>query len=366
MGNINFNRNLTLGKEEVERWRDFEISRIKSLIGKDLFRSNLIMYHENNDAFKPSITSTTITLGEGRFIDTDSNYVIADIPDSKNLTMIDPGSYPTTEYIAITPSENNGQELESTCSITASSNQLTITGNAGNYLRDMSGTDFTKIKFLESDGSTPSNNEVYDVVEKVDANNFIISGDLADESDLKIIVIGTYDLSKVSPTDNLYTFADYSIAQYSTLALAEAAGIPICSITWTDTTTVTVADDYRTWYSYLNGKAAYSSSTITWDEVGGALEIPVPNFDVIWKVSSSSPAEETSFIGLNIPDADYSKYRGRILTLQMESGLLLSSEGGTNKGSIVGDALSDSLASGDIVRFILNDSDQWRYLGKTQ
>lgn len=101
-------------------------------------------------------------------------------------------SSPATIYVGFVPQFNPLEK--GTCQITASSNTVAITGGDYTMLRDQTYKNPSKVRFYETDGSTPTNSQIYEVI-SISGSSMVISGSLTNESNLKLMVVGSYDLS---------------------------------------------------------------------------------------------------------------------------------------------------------------------------
>lgn len=137
------------------------------------------------------------------------------------------------------------------CSISSSGNQVTIVGGDFLKLRDQIFKNPTKIKFFkESNSSLPiatqstvSNNEIYEVIEIVDSNNIVISGSLVDEDDVKMMIVGSYDLSVAGALSENYTYVKYDeYLLFSTNSGDFSDGFILCSLDFTSANTYTITD----------------------------------------------------------------------------------------------------------------------------
>lgn len=154
------------------------------------------------------------------------------------------------------------------CTITAASNQVTIANGSFDYLlRGMDTGSPTKIRFFQSDGTAAANDEIYEVVEVVSSTEIVITGNLTNESTLKYVVVGTFDLIEQQDLDtkNLYHRITAIPAFYSTVNDAKTAGgFPVARLDFTGTGVYTITDirDEYLW-EWNNDTYAY-----TWTQLG--------------------------------------------------------------------------------------------------
>lgn len=244
---LNFNANQIISKEELKAWDE----SLRELFGNYLRYSRptgavagiLDWIDEStglliNDFFKvelgtvPSGEYDTIKIGAGRGLlhieNTTAEYVPglnADTDALKNqlvslLKWLEQDNIPVTDietyedgdeiYVGFLPIWNALEQ--GYCNI-SNSNQVTISNGNFNKLRGQSTKNPTKVRFyLETDEGavTATNSETYEVVSIVSDTEIIISGSVAAESNVKILIVGSYDLaSQGSITDKFcYTTAN--------------------------------------------------------------------------------------------------------------------------------------------------------------
>lgn len=244
---LNFNSNQIISKEELRAWDE----SLRELFGNYLRYSRptgavggiLDWFDEDtglliNDFFKvelgtvPSGKYDTIKIGTGRGVlhieSTTAEYVPGLNADTNALKnqLISLLKWLEQDNIPVTGIEtyNEGDEIyvgflpiwnpleQGTCSI-SSNNQVTISNGSFNKLRGQSTKNPTKIRFyVETDqGADPAiNSETYEVVSIVSDTQIIISGSVVNEGNVKMLIVGSYDLaSQGSITDKFcYTTAN--------------------------------------------------------------------------------------------------------------------------------------------------------------
>ena len=91
------------------------------------------------------------------------------------------------------------------CSIT-SSNQVTIVDGDFNKLRDQTFKNPTKVRFYNEDGSAADNNQIYEVVQKVNSTQMVISGVTTVEANVRMVVVGSYDFGVYGDLEDKMAF----------------------------------------------------------------------------------------------------------------------------------------------------------------
>lgn len=148
-----------------------------------------------------------------------------------------------TVYVGFVP-QWNPCEI-GVCSI-SSSNQITIVGGTTERLRGQSTKNPSKVRFYESDGSTPTNHDIFEVVSVVDATTFTIAGTVSAESGLKLVIVGSYDLSaQGSLTDKSAYVETTGVLTFTETEadILSSGGFSIAKLTFTDNAgTYTITD----------------------------------------------------------------------------------------------------------------------------
>lgn len=259
---INFQRNLILGKEELNRFYQF-LSKNSKILSEQQTESSRLLYPvlSSANSLRPiKNIGGSITVGSGYVLNLTEE--IGYLNEFLTETLSAPvGSPDLVLYVVLTDEGQVGWELDTVAEVT-SSNQLTLSGTAGQWLRDMSGLDNTKIKFQKTG---LLNTGVYDIVSKIDNNNFTISGNLSNETDLRIVIVGTYDLERIQPTTDLYAFHEISANIYDPdTDLAEIqAGAVVGKI---------VFNDAGTDYELFDVRGEYETETFKFSEGSDFLE----------------------------------------------------------------------------------------------
>ena len=245
---LNFNAHQIISKEEMRTW---DLS-LRELLGSFLRYSRatarvsgiIDVYNEAtaalvNDFFKvengttPSGGYGTLKIGAGRALMHVENVADEQIPglatanDSLKKGLVTLFKWDAKDNIPVdgiaTYVENDvvyfgfvptwSQMEPGTCAL-ATSNQVTISGGNFLKLRDQSTKNPTKIRFYQPSGDDPANSDIYEVVSIIDANNIIVSGALTAETDLRMVIVGSYDLKSQGslsdkctyPTANAYLY----------------------------------------------------------------------------------------------------------------------------------------------------------------
>lgn len=111
--------------------------------------------------------------------------------------------------------------------------QVDVSGNVSGtvsfngVVRSQSSGVPTCIRFVKSDGSTPKNSQVYQVVNIVDDNNIVLSGGqvFVKESDLRVVVLGSVPMGRRftdEQLEGLYTFTDVEISLVEEVSTGKA------------------------------------------------------------------------------------------------------------------------------------------------
>lgn len=223
MSRINIHRGTFLEKEELVRMLSFLEDRddISAVLSSSLAYGIVSPGAKAGTAFSISISA------KGNAVDIVGGYII--IPSNKAFRLPD-----TTEFaipgdnqfywLKISPRERNYED--GTVQVDVSGN---VSGSVSfnGVVRSQSSGVPTCIKFVKSNGSTPKNNQVYQVVDIVDDNNIILSGGQAfvKESDLKVVVLGSIPMGRRftdEQLEGLYTFTDVEISLVEEVSIGQA------------------------------------------------------------------------------------------------------------------------------------------------
>lgn len=125
-------------------------------------------------------------------------------PDTDNIDAGVGGySSGTILNIGFAPVFNPMEEGE--CSISVN-NQVTIVGGDFSKLRDQSFKNPTKVRFYNEDGTPANNNQIYEVVQKVSDTQIIVSGVTILESNVKMVIVGSYDLGVYGDLNDKFSY----------------------------------------------------------------------------------------------------------------------------------------------------------------
>jgi len=252
-GKLNFSRNQILGKEELVRNNSFLENKIlrylKSRLGESQTRNIYTLGAEDDFEVSFGANDNEVTVTEGFAAILDQDVFIAKYFGDTNFAL-DSGFTPAGGDIRILGVSASAIEYEQDITVSVSGTSLTdSSGLLSEIIRDMSNYDNTKIKFAKLDG-TLINDGVYDVVEVNSSTLITLSSDLSAESDLKPIIVGTYDLEKINPTDAQYSFVLLELGVYEVGDITDDI-VPIAKLTWSDATTFTIDNDYRYFYDLI-------------------------------------------------------------------------------------------------------------------
>ena len=288
----NFNRKQLISKEELKVWDN----SLRELLG------NIVRYGRGpgqvggildgydpytqtfvNDFFKVSVGSTpvgiynTIKITTGRgVLNVDgltSNSVVAGLVDESeallnqlvtlfrweeadNIPVDDISGYNSGDvvYVGFIPEKN---PLEpGVCTLTIS-NQVTIAGGDFNKLRGQSTKSPIKVRFYKTDGSPAQYNyDTYEVISITSSTQMIVSGVLSAETNLKMMIVGSYDLSaQGSLTDKFsYSTIGGKLTFSKTATDITDTGFIIASLTMTTVGSFSITDMrtdnlFNFWYS---------------------------------------------------------------------------------------------------------------------
>jgi hypothetical protein len=225
----NFNNRQILSKEELKVWDNslrelignvLRYNRVTEQVGGILDAYDINTSQFVNDFFYTEIGSVpsggfnTLKIGAGRAIlnveDTAADFVngLNNRSDALKNQLVSLFKWDAMDNIVVTgiAGYNEGDEvfvgflpiwnpLESgVCAISAN-NQVTISGGDFLKLRGQSTKNPTKVRFYELDGTPASNNQTYEVVSITNSTSMIISGSVSAETNLKMLIVGSYDLA---------------------------------------------------------------------------------------------------------------------------------------------------------------------------
>lgn len=236
----NFNSRQIISKEELRLWDE----SLRELVGNvlrynrnsELVGGSLDAYDPNtslliNDFFKVELGSVqiggynTLKIGFGRGILNFENTTLQKVSgltignNSLQRQLVTLLKWEATDNIPVDGIEgyNENDEIyvgfipiwnpleNGLCSI-SSSNQVTITNGDFTKLRGQSTKNPSKVRFYKEDGTPAINSEVYEVISIVDSSNIIISGVVSNESNLKFMIVGSYDLEESGSLSDKFSY----------------------------------------------------------------------------------------------------------------------------------------------------------------
>jgi len=137
-----------------------------------------------------------------------------------NITLQDSSDFPLNSKRVVVSRPVISHIEEGTCSVNTLGQITGINTSFSRTLRGHNTPAPTKIKFIKSDGTNAANNSVYEVSNILnDTNAQLVGGTFSNESSLRYIVIGSYDLSQQL---NLSTKRLYTYIYSTSLALRQA------------------------------------------------------------------------------------------------------------------------------------------------
>ena len=236
----NFNSKQIISKEELVLWDEslrelignvLRYNRASEQVGGILDGYDSVGAAFINDFFKVEIGSVpsggfnTIKIGRGRgvlnFENTTDEYIAGLITNNDSLKqqLVTLFKYEETDNIVVDGIAGYGSgdvvyigfvpiwnPLEDGLCALTTSNQVTITGGDFTKLRGQSTKNPTKIRFYNQDGSPANNSDTYEVISVLSDTQIIISGVLSNETNLKFMVVGSYDLSAQGSLTDKYCY----------------------------------------------------------------------------------------------------------------------------------------------------------------
>jgi hypothetical protein len=208
MSYLNLNRNIFLEKEELVRFQDFlanDVSKVLFLKNTTYFGIVLSDFVSHSDfEIEVGTNSGTIKLVRDSYALDSDGLLIHQLPFD-NLAIPDDSTW----YWVKVTHKYDPVEV-GTLSISAEG----VLSGTNTLFQDVlrgSSTDVPiKIKFLEINGSAPTNDQVYEVVSVIDNTNAIVTGgSFSAESDLKYVVIGSTPISETITANQLTGLYQY-------------------------------------------------------------------------------------------------------------------------------------------------------------
>jgi len=325
---LNFNSKQILSKEELMTWDEslrelignvLRYSRTSSQIGGILDVYDVLTSAFINDFFKVSIGSVpsggydTLKIGEGRGVlnieNTTAEYVAGLVTNNvslqnqlvslfkwkekDNINVSGISGYVDTDvvYVGFIPKYNPLED--GLCNISAN-NQVTITGGSFMNLRGQSTKNPTKVRFFTEAGAVAVNSGIYEVIAVNAFNQIIISGNLTAESNVKLMNVGSFDLSAQGSLSDKYSYVTANGELTFTKVAADitsVGGFIICSLLFGPAGAFSIVDR-RSDYLFGIGNSLDAMLKSVAQTVSGAKTFvtnsPIFNVPTIDKSNSSS------------------------------------------------------------------------------
>jgi hypothetical protein len=196
MSELNINRNVFLEKEELRRFQKFlqeNISHIvflKNTTAYGLVLSDFVNQTPNDFLIQAGTNVGTVKLvNDSWALDKDGLLIYQKAFD--NLAVPNDGKY----YWMKISQQYDPSEI-GVCSVNTAGQLVGVGTKFSDVLRGQATEVPVKIKFLELDGSAPTNNQIYEVVDVTDDLNVLLAGSFTAESNLKYVVIGSTPVSE--------------------------------------------------------------------------------------------------------------------------------------------------------------------------
>lgn len=175
-----------------------------------------------------------------------------EFPETDDIEIPGIGSYDDGDFIYVGFLPIYEVFEEGTVSI--SGNQVTISGGDFSSIRDQSYKNPSKIRFYKSDGSNAVNNQIYEVISKISDTQIIITGSLTDESGIKFINVGSYDLRQGNLSDKSCYVNVSGVLSFNTDAdvMPENGGFNICKLTFDKSNDFVITDVRLPYYISLS------------------------------------------------------------------------------------------------------------------
>lgn len=223
MSKINIHRGTFLEKEELVRMQSFSEDRS----GVSALLSSSLTYGIVSPGAKAGVPFSISVSSSGGAIDIVGGYIITSANKAFKLSDTSEFAIPADNkfyWLKISSRERNYED--GTVQVDVSGN---VSGSVSfnGVVRSQSSGVPTCIRFVKSDGSTPKNNQVYQVVDIVDDNNIILSGGqvFVKESDLKVVVLGSIPMGRRftdEQLEGLYTFTDIKLSLIKEVSTGKA------------------------------------------------------------------------------------------------------------------------------------------------
>jgi hypothetical protein len=180
---------------------------------------------------------------------------IFDYPLTDNIVIDGEDTTTTgTVYVGFVPISNPLEE--GLCNI-VSSGQVTMTASSVAKLRDITFCNPSKIRFYLADGTAATNNQIYEVQSIIDSTTIqLLPNNITAESDVKLLIVGTYDLSSAGSLTDKYTYPTITgdlVFDTTLTDITSNGGFVIAKLDYSALDTFTITD-LRTSYLLNLGK----------------------------------------------------------------------------------------------------------------
>jgi hypothetical protein len=264
MSHLNLNRNIFLEKEELVRFQEFlangaaQVMFLKNTVDFGIVLSDFIS--DGDFKIEAGSNSGTIKLVLDSYaFDSDGLLIHQVAFDNLAVTVsADPGN-PTYYWVKIShqydPTEVGTLSI-STAGVLSGTNTL-----FQDVLRGGSTDVPVKIKFLEIDGTAPSNDQVYEVSNVInDTNAIVTGGSFSAESNLKYVVVGSTPINENITSSQLEGLYQYDSCLIEFIPEEYADTLPVINYTEDEefyiarvknvAGTVTVTDKREKWWTF--------------------------------------------------------------------------------------------------------------------
>lgn len=223
MSRINIHRGTFLEKEELVRMLSFLENRDDISAVLSLSSSYGIVSPDSKagSSFAVSLTS------KGNAVNIAGGYIVTSENRAYKLSDVSEFAIPVDNqfyWIKVSSRERNYED--GVVQVDVSGN-VSGTVSFSGVVRSQSSGVPTCIRFVKSDGSTPKNSQVYQVVNIVDDNNIVLSGGqvFVKESDLRVVVLGSIPMGRRftdEQLEGLYTFTDVEVGLVAETSTGQA------------------------------------------------------------------------------------------------------------------------------------------------
>lgn len=223
MSRINIHRGTFLEKEELTRMLSFLENRddVAVILSSSLTYGIVSPGAKAGNPFSISVSSG------GDAVDIVGGYIVTSANKAYRLTDVSSFAIPSDNrfyWVKVGARERNYED--GTVQVDVSGN-VSGTVSFNGVVRSQSSGVPTCVRFVKSDGSTPRNSHVYQVVDIVDDNNIILSGGQVffKESGLRVVVLGSIPMGRRftdEQLEGLYTFTDVEVSLIAEVTSGQA------------------------------------------------------------------------------------------------------------------------------------------------